>query len=80
MHIQSPNSLPTLRQAHTSHVQWSLEVFYSVSPCVCVVQYLHQDGWKHTVGQNHMSPMTHRLRGSKKERWAHTTDGQAHPG
>lgn len=57
-HIPSPNSLPTHRQAHTSHVQWSLETCSSVCPCVCVcvVRYLHQDGWKHTVWQNHMNP------------------------
>ena len=35
-HIPSPNSLPTHRQAHTSHVQWSLETCSSVCLCVCL--------------------------------------------
>lgn len=45
IHTGSPNSLNTHRQAHTSCVQWSLEVI----SCVSGAQYLHRDGWKHTV-------------------------------
>lgn len=59
VHTGSPNSLPTHWQTHKSHVQWSLEALSCVSLCVhmCVVQYLHHDGWKPTVRQNHRRPV-----------------------
>lgn len=69
MYTGSPNSLPTHRQTHSPHVQWSLEVLSGVFQ-MCVVQYLHYDGWKHTAGQNHMRPMTHRWGGRKEQQRA----------